>query len=272
MHKKLLHKGDIVEFFHRHVVPIYFDFEKNGEHTCFLITSFVLSVYDQWFLVTAGHCIEDIEKLKTHGYTLRKCRLIDSMGAGAEHWFPIPFGWDSAAPTKMCYDEAYDYGLIFLDDNIVELLQSNSIIPMAEPTWDKEPSKPEFYALIGVPDELSKSDKDLAKITTTWHIVDELPERPAAFQPTDAPTFWGRIRLTNELDSIVGMSGGPIFSFGYDSDGNLRYWLHAVQSRWIKSEKVVAACLMQPMARFLKEVLEGKHRDKYESKGHMGSE
>lgn len=195
MSKKILQNDEIVEFFHRHVVPIYFHFQKGTEHKCFLTTTFVMSVYDQWFLVTAGHCIEHIENLEAQGYELKKCRLVDSMGTGATHFEPIPFDWDQSIPTKMCYDDTYDFGLIFPSDNCVAMLQTNYVVPMTEQVWEKQPDSPDFFFLLGVPDELSNSNQDIASITSTLHVVDELPERPAYFQPTDAPTFFGRIRL-----------------------------------------------------------------------------
>ena len=81
----------LVEFFHRHVVPVYFDMKRGADHRRFIITTFVMSIYEQWFLVTAGHCIENIEKLTEAGYKITRCWLIDSMGTGAAHRHPIPF-------------------------------------------------------------------------------------------------------------------------------------------------------------------------------------
>ena len=259
-----LKNDKMVEFFHRHVVPIYFNFKKDTEHKCFIVTSFVISVYGQWFLVTAGHCIEDIENLIASGYDLIKCRLIDTMGTGATHRMPIPFDYATSSATKMCYDPKYDYGLIFLEDNYLDLLRSNGVVPMTEQVWEKQPEDPEFFALIGVPDELSDSNEDIAYVTSTFHIVKELQERPTNFEPTDAPTFFGKISLAEPMTTIIGMSGGPILSFKTAKTGELKYWLHAVQSRWIKSEKIVAACLMKPLGNFLKEFMDGKHQNKIE--------
>lgn len=251
--------GRLVEYFHRHVIPIYFDLKKDNNHHCFIITSFVMSVYNQWFLVTAGHCIEDIEKLLNAGYQISKCRLIDSMGTGALHRDPIPFDYEDSGATKMCYDPKYDYGLIFLSDHYVDLLRSNKVVPMTEEVWEKQPSKPDFFALIGIPEELSDSSVDIAHVASTFHIVEEYPRRPAFFENTEAPTFFGKISLPESMTTIAGMSGGPILSFKRSESGHHKYWLHAVQSRWIKSEKAVAACLMRPLGIFLKEFMEGKH-------------
>src|SRR5947209_2502294 len=75
----------LVKFFHRHVVPIYFAFKKGDRRSCCLVTSFVMSVHNQWFLMTAGHCIKDIEQNLRAGYAIERCRLVDCVGIGARH-------------------------------------------------------------------------------------------------------------------------------------------------------------------------------------------
>ena len=54
-------KDEVVGFFNQHMVPIFFTFKKEEKRHSGIITAFVLSILDEWFLVTAGHCIEQIE-------------------------------------------------------------------------------------------------------------------------------------------------------------------------------------------------------------------
>lgn len=54
------------------------------------------------------------------------------------------------------------------------------------------------------------------------------------------------------MENIVGMSGGPLLSFKGIESGELKYWLCAVQSRWIKGKRLIAACLMKPFASLVK--------------------
>jgi len=56
------------------------------------------------------------------------------------------------------------------------------------------------------------------------------------------PLFYGRVWLDDELQSIKGMSGGPIFAFQKDGNGLQRYWLIALQSRWLNQSHYIAAC------------------------------
>jgi len=249
----------LVQFFHRHVVPIYFSFKKGSERSACVVTSFVMSIYDQWFLVTAGHCIEEIEENLSKGYEIERCRLIDFMGFDAPHTEPIPFDYSESAATKLCYDPTYDYGLLFLDEHYVRLLRANGVQALTEEVWEQQPDTADFYMLLGVVGQLSEATPTAASVTSTLLKVIELPERPDAFVETTAPTLWGEVLVREPVTDIMGMSGGPVFSFRRTEDGKLRYWLHAVQSRWIPSRRLIAACLSRPLGTFLKEVMDGEH-------------
>lgn len=66
------------------------------------MTALVLSVAEQWFLVTAGHCIVEIEEITdVHGCQIAGCWPIDSLGLGAEHSEPIPFAYANSYPVQL---------------------------------------------------------------------------------------------------------------------------------------------------------------------------
>lgn len=250
----------MVQFFHRHVVPIHLSFKKGSEREACIITSFVMSIYEQWFLITAGHCIEDIEENLTKGYEIERCRLIDFMGSGAQHKEPIPFDYRESAATKLCYDPTYDYGILFLNEQYVRLLKANGIQALTEEVWEKQPAQVDYYMLLGVVGKLSEATPNSALITSSIHKVTGLQNRPNDFAETSAPTFWGKVHLNDPVTDIAGMSGGPVFSIQRNENGELRYWLHAIQSRWLPSQQLIAACLARPIGIFLKEVMDGKHQ------------
>ena len=98
---------ELVGYFNKHIVPVFFAFQK-GEHVHkVVITAFVLSVSEKWFLITAGHNIQDIEVLTdVRGYQITSCQLIDSLGVGATHRTPIPFAYRESHPTCLSDDIA----------------------------------------------------------------------------------------------------------------------------------------------------------------------
>ena len=72
-------------------------------------------------------------------------------------------------------------------------------------------------------------------------------EKPDGFVETDVPMFYGHLDWNDSLDSIKGMSGGPVFAFRRTKKG-LSYWLLAVQSTWLRDTKEIAACRIRPLA------------------------
>lgn len=231
---------DFLAFLHRHLVPLVFEFRKGDVVTSFVITAFVLSVQEQWFLVTAGHCLQKVDECKEDGYVIQKCYLMDSMGAGATHFEPIIFAYDIAKPQYISNSREMDYGFIPLLAYYQGLLIANNIVPLSEEVWRIQPNNPDSFALIGIPDEFIQRGNNTVGIITVLNWIDEC-EKPEHFQKTDLPLFYGKIRLHSNQGSVRGMSGGPIFAFEQDN-GQYRYWLKALQSSWGDQSEIVIGC------------------------------
>lgn len=245
-------KDKIAGYFNQHCVPLYVHINKGEKNHHYVFSTFVISIEDEWFIVTAGHCLREIEKIKNAGYSIEKARLIDFGGLKAKHFQPIPFALE-ASPTVHLGDEKYDYGIIHISKYYRRLMENNGIVALNEEAWEKQPEKPDFYFLLGVPDQLTEVAEDKISITTTLYTVTKCDSVPSEFEKTDAPTFYGKIHLDQYLTSIVGMSGGPLLSFKKTESGELKYWLCAVQSRWIQGKNLIAACLMKPFATLVRD-------------------
>lgn len=249
----------ILAHFHKHIVPVFLKFRRGDNVQWMLMSAFLMSIYDQWLLMTAGHNIDEVNEAKRHGFRIESASLIDTVGSQARHQWPIPFDYDGATPVNLCYDEKFDYGIIFIRDHFRRLLEANGIQPFNEEAWLKEPNRVDAYVLIGMPKSDTHLSASMLGMKPTMLRVQKLLRRPSEFKPTKAPTFWGKIlELPPSLPDIVGMSGGPILALRQEGD-QLRYWLHAVQSRWYKPKRKVAACLMKPLGVFLREFMEGRH-------------
>ena len=246
---------DLVGFFARHIVPVFFTFEKEGLSESLVMTTFVLSIGEHWFLVTAGHCIGEIDRYIESGCQIAACYLVDSMGLGARHLDPIPFVYARSYPTRLSENKSFDYGVMVLSAYYRQLLEKNEIQPLNEDVWKHQPPSVDFYFLLGVPGELVKVESSHVEIVPTLHKVQPLDERPQGFSETDVPLFYGRIGLGQGITSIKGMSGGPIFGFYMDAQGQLRYWLIALQSRWLPDSHYIAACPTKVLGEVLEAVL-----------------
>jgi hypothetical protein len=248
-------------YYMRHVVPIYFHVRKGSDERQFVHTAFAFSVAGCWVLMTAGHCITEIERARAAGYELVKCRILDTLGVNAKYTEPVPFDYDAADPVRICHDEAWDYGAMFPTDNTCMLLRANGVTPFDEQWWIGEPDDVDAYFVIGAPAETTTASAGGVKLTAAMARVAPLTKRPDGFCETNAPMFYGEL-LDNPLSSLKGMSGGPILSFKHNcGDGTGRYWLHAMQVSQISGSKSISGIRMAPLGDFMKKVAEGKHRD-----------
>ena len=131
----------------------------------------------------------------------------------------------------------------------------NDVQPLNEEVWKLQPSTVDFYALLGIPSELVKVNSDSIEIVSTLFTIEHLTEKPDGFSETEIPLFYGRISLDADLSSILGVSGGPVFAFRQTEDGELRYWLIALQSRWLPDTHYIAACPTKLLGHFLEDAL-----------------
>ena len=66
---------------------------------------------------------------------------------------------------------------------------------------------------------------------------------PEGMETSELPWFIGQLPSKAAEFNIKGMSGGPIFGYSLGSDGGLRYWIVALQSRRsIPRPEIVLAC------------------------------
>ena len=247
----------IVRFFHKHLVPMLFTAQEGRDSRQFIVTAFVLSVEDEWFLVTAGHCLRDIETIKTRGAEITSCALVDTLGEGAEFKYTIPFAYERASPHYLSSDyPEFDYGMIPLSRYYRQLLEANNVQPLSEQVWNKQPDDFDFFKLIGVPFELLHFTNEFVEVTTALFDVEALDKLPEGFPEPSIPQFVGKIHLAEDIDSIDGTSGGPIFGFKEIPTGELRYWLVALQSRWYPTSQIVIGCPTKLLGESLRSLLE----------------
>ena len=249
-------KDNLVEFFHRHLVPLCAIFTVKDTAALYVTTAFVLSAEDEWFLVTAGHVALDIKcYLQDPKYCLENAFLYDSGGLGAVDHTPIPFELTPDNLIILGDETTLDYAVIHLRPHYKSLLTANKIKPLNEEVWLRQPRTPEFFRMLGVPNqmisiELNKDVKsviDQVNITTTLLHVEHSSQRPVGLAKISFARWYGYVTLAPPLDDIKGMSGAPIFAFEHTVDGKLRYWLIGVQSSWNRGNKAIAACPAQKL-------------------------
>ena len=264
----------------RHFVVLtgtYFQLDDSGKPTSgellFTYSAFVMSFGGVWFLITAGHVIKEINEYIHHkNIKIREFDLLDWTGTDAKHDTLIPFDYESAAPNELWNKErGVDFGFLVLSDHYKTLLQANGIIAFEEKDWIKQPKDEDYvaYCVLGVPKQLVEQKLGVS-ITGVPYIgtlsaellwLRRVPESLDPGQTTQFPRFVAEITDLGDLQTIEGMSGGPVFGLA-KRDGQLKYWPVAIQSSWERKTKTIYASPLAPCAYALYQTLKaGGRRD-----------
>jgi hypothetical protein len=233
-------------------------------------SAFVLRVRDIWCLVTAGHVIDGIEDEQRKGFELVSFRIWDGWSEHAAHHQHVPFDYLSLPKFRLT-KEGMDYGLIALNSLTAQNLAVN-VTPIGEESYEKEwPQSFDGYAMIGTPGttvsmkRVGPHDVSLTQSVCIIPVerVDEPPD--ALVQPF--PRFYGQILMPEDWPGwtgigrdIEGMSGGPIIGIRRNEEG-VRYWIVGVQSGWLRSSRIIAACYLQHFARVVGQCLDDADED-----------
>jgi len=258
-------QSQVCEFFGRHFVSYagsYYLLDSNGNPTGkpvgFNYSGFVVSICGRWNLMTAGHILEDLaNNLRDNRIIFDREYLVDCYGPNPRTNHPTPFDFE-AAPKTFIYRDGLDFGLIGLSDYYVRLLEANGVLPFPAIDWLRQPSDYDFYFLYGLPKELNPVDLERKNLVLNpvMMFVDKLPTRPECAKATDYPRFFGCLRDKDEIQSIDGMSGGPIFGMSRDDEGRDRYWAVGVQSGWWPGQRIIAATPMPVVGRIIAETFQ----------------
>jgi len=219
---------DLVDFFGRHTVSMAwtdYEVDQSGEplretiRYC-NISAFVISILDAWFLVTAGHVLNNIERMMASGRRMKGCRLSDRYEWHTREGGVIPFDYESSNRFIVGDVTGYDLGLIPLSANYQELLRAGGVVRFGSSYWKTPPAKCEYHFMAGFPTQFSRQLVPPAPGADGELLVTLvlLPIRPTRDIPEclrkDTPRFYGKLDQSSRssvdgkpLDDIDGMSG-----------------------------------------------------------------
>jgi hypothetical protein len=228
----------------------------------FNYSGFVITVGKQWYIVTAGHILQDLDTALKRGdieFTERK--LVDYYGPNAKFREPIPFDYE-AHPRIHVNKDRLDFALILLSDIEVQGLQANGVIPF---TFEGKPERPwseyDRFVLVGFVKEHLRSDVDRSTGEVRLEVragvvpVERLQSAPTTCNKTRFPRFIGKLTDNQQPSSIFGMSGSPIIGMKR-TDRGVDYWVVAIQSHWLPSERIIFGCPMPVMFDVLRRAIE----------------
>ncbi len=236
-----------------------------------LFSSFVVSVRKIWFLITAGHILKDIDTRIQSGRRIVKTVLIDYFQDGQDSP-PVPFDFDGAPKIPIYSSEdGVDYGAIMLKSFYANTLFAGGTRAFDEKEYEDCPDEADKHFLLGFPTEARRIDHEYDESGGNVGIgigcplipIQRIDEPPLALQSGEK-RFYAKVPIiegnpcteNGKMTDIDGMSGGPIIAVKKNSSGIIRYWIVAVQSGWLKSERVLAACYMEPFINALAKAVE----------------
>jgi hypothetical protein len=239
-------------------LPLGRDGKPNAPPDVAFYSSVVVEMFGSWWLATAGHIIDEIERpLQKKQMEIQDFRLFDHYGTGKDReGYPV---LDYVAARKFYeYDKekGIDWGVIELDLHAVKLLKANGIIAVIEEGWTLDTkTKYEGYFMMGVPND--SHNKYPAIETRTGYTVGGKPV-PSAFyiervsRPPKSKSTYPRFvgKLSNSEGDILGMSGAPIFALSRKS-----YNVIAVQSTWHAKPRTTFGFYLSTIAKLLGERL-----------------
>jgi len=226
------------------------------------------------FAITAGHVTKYLLEAAQIGRHVSSFRITDGFQDG-DCRYPLVYPI-SELPPIVCHDDAqgYDYGAFGIDTVTLRAFERSGTAPIEESNWSDVVQNYDAVVMLGFP-----SQETFARITrngesATAHLqwacplllLEHVPEPPpellkphtrlvSRIVTREGKSKHGRIYL----ESVKGMSGGPIF--GLIRKGNeIEYHLLAIQSAEANESSLVIGCFAAPFLRAL-----GKHiRDRFE--------
>jgi hypothetical protein len=209
------------QFMARHLVSFHGVAERlsNGmviKKGPFSFSGFVLRLGDLHFWVTAGHCLELLDKqIRAGDLRVVDSAFADSHGAGASNEYGVPFTYEPGCGVYV-HDgtDSLDFGVVPLNNNLVRLMHSNGVVSISRENWIHQHNLEfERYMMLGIP-ECLKSDETEAGVSfrpvmlrlnriTNSQVPDVLGQDWLVFQLAASPQV---------IPSIQGMSGGGRFT------------------------------------------------------------
>lgn len=250
--------NDMVQFFCRHMLGLCVTYEARHENRVQQTARFaayagtLIKIDNAVCFLTAGHNLREVQDaLRGDRVDVKHAVLADSFGGG-KFSHPIPFAIRSEEFFFVDDDaEGLDFGVIVLSPYYVRLLAANGSVALEEVNWLHQAEiKFDLYAMLGLPKEFSSeflSSSGNARVSPTMFPLQRLVEPPAGSASTRFERFVGKINPELGLESLKGMSGGPIFGFRREGS-ELRYWVVALQSTWLRGQDIVFGCPVPTLA------------------------
>ncbi len=252
---------DFVAFLGRHLVVAIFNYETietdgkvSSRHT-HTVTGWLIEMFDRLFWVTAGHCLKEIDDPLREGHIrVTRCLLMDKFGWKAQHNNEVYYPYELGDAFYLWEPETgFDFAILPLRPFYRDQILKNGNEPINRSNWTHQSDlRFELYRMIGVPedhvfrtpqsdgyDDVQLQPALMAVNRTTYeNVISEDLRVP----PKSEEWFFGRLDPGTGNQTVKGMSGGPIFGFRRNQNGQWTYHVAALQSWWDEKKRIIFGC------------------------------
>jgi hypothetical protein len=209
-------------------------------------SGFLLEAMDTVFWVSAGHVITRINEILSLGYRIESSGFFD---LGLKHWQSCSAYFDIDKVVHLDDDvRKVDFALFPLSPIAVQALWNGGTSAIKEANVLRKPADGDVCYLMGNPEEWTKINSKEQTITLCPTILrlDEFEEEShGGFPRFKFDISNNRVTMQGApLESVVGMSGGPVFAWSGDWKGDYQYGLIGIQSSRLRSKVFVCPAFM----------------------------
>lgn len=261
---------ELVQFFGRHLVSWeVIDRPKRqnpgpitGPFNRWNASGFIISKGDEWWLITAGHVLDAINKTFANGRVVMHSRLFDCWALNRKFNSPLPFPINSDRGMILGDADTLDLAAMELGPLLAANLKENGLEALDERAWQKLPEECDSYFLLGCPAELIKVDFDdvgLPRLYTMGAVMLKIRRiADPGLNPTPHERFFGEIvhdaKAEAALKNLGGMSGGVIVGLKKRATGEMAYWPAAVQSGWYPDRQIIVGDYFANIVRLIEQI------------------
>jgi hypothetical protein len=255
-----------MRFMSRHLVVLtgLYETYENGKpfsRGMFAFSGFVMNIHNRIFWITAGHCLDEKfdKPIKAGMMKIWDVGLADYFGDNVINDIKIPYTYEVGRALYIDDDsQGLDFAAIPLGPLEVQALHANGVKSVGRENWISQKDLTfQHYKILGVPRHLTECEfrDDGAVFGGIQPVMIAIDRINPNSIPNPLPDSWfvGQIPPDITIESIEGMSGGPIYGFRQNSEGQWVYHVVALQSRWRETSRVIFGCSAPLFAEMLYE-------------------
>lgn len=248
------------QHFGRHLLGLLVSYKSKGQEHHSFFTGFLLDYKNLLLWITVGHVVDQIVQILLHdSVEITRIRWADGCELSGAESIPVHKS-ELLGKTFSIKNTSMDFGAIAISSLAeINIRKNNRSIIMDERVWKNiHLSKPDGYYVLGFPEPWfsvsplptsTSSLKYMARANISClpveRIIPDHQREPTSFWG-DTEAFYGHIvpfldSPEGQPETIVGMSGGSLFSIEQDENSQIRYYLYGIQKDWLKNQKIVRA-------------------------------